>query len=497
MTAIITDYLCNECGDCSEMCPAEAIYVQNKSVVINHYLCTDCGFCIDVCHSHAISIGILENPPPQEYYSQFGFEPDPFYESSRKPIEKDTPEEVRLVTYEPADIRPTTHVLSRWEKGAGGCGCGCDLGLSLLFLCNSAKDYIDILSPLSRSAYDAPGGVDEDEYTGQCIQDFFKNLKSLESDNEGNLPEYKLHILVTELNEHVCFATPGAMISNAGIAAEGTILTYLSNEDNRKMALAILRYYCYDEDLHKEGGPDIDTLEGRLQGKYTFDIPGDEDLIALSVNLYNQGAYEMVNPDEEDEADEEDEENYVDDFYLDDDDRYLSQLEKEFGDYQSSKFAKSMANFAKESPDNQIKLAYLCGLSADPSYIPKLEEGLDFYVYGPDESANSNVDTNTAVAWAYGKIKDKSAVPILLKLLKIKMFPVVSAAAWALTEIGDQSGFEDIKNSYDSDFYWDVVWQMGLGLGEGREDEMQWVLNKIGDDTESANMLEIAEQKLG
>ena len=77
------------------------------------------------------------------------------------------------------------------------------------------------------------------------------------------------------------------------------------------------------------------------------------------------------------------------------------------------------------------------------------------------------------------------------------MFPVVSAAALALTEIGDQSGFEDIKNSYDSDFYWDVVWQMGLGLGEGREDEMQWVLNKIGDDTESANMLEIAEQKLG
>lgn len=155
-----------------------------------------------------------------------------------------------------------------------------------------------------------------------------------------------------------------------------------------------------------------------------------------------------------------------------------------------------MANFAKESANNQIKLAYLVGLFADTVYIPKLAVYLDLYEYEDGESARQSKFKNIAVAWAYGKIRDESAIPILLKLLKTNMFPVVSAAAWALIEIGDKSVLDDIKISYDSNLYWGVVWQVGVGLGEGFEDEMQWVLNKIGKDTASGDMMEIAEEKL-
>ncbi|MDI6754775.1 MAG: 4Fe-4S binding protein [Thermodesulfobacteriota bacterium] len=49
----ITD-LCNNCGECSLVCPLEAITAGEKRPKIDSDLCTDCGTCSDLCPERAI-----------------------------------------------------------------------------------------------------------------------------------------------------------------------------------------------------------------------------------------------------------------------------------------------------------------------------------------------------------------------------------------------------------------------------------------------------------
>jgi len=46
---------CTGCGDCVEVCPTEAIKVENEKAVVNDE-CADCGSCVDECPSEAISL---------------------------------------------------------------------------------------------------------------------------------------------------------------------------------------------------------------------------------------------------------------------------------------------------------------------------------------------------------------------------------------------------------------------------------------------------------
>jgi len=45
---------CINCFDCIDVCPREAITVENDTHVIDQDACTDCGACDDICPAGAI-----------------------------------------------------------------------------------------------------------------------------------------------------------------------------------------------------------------------------------------------------------------------------------------------------------------------------------------------------------------------------------------------------------------------------------------------------------
>ena len=57
MTAIIDLDKCQGSGECVDVCPSEAIVVNDdKKAVVEADLCADCGVCEDVCPTEAITI---------------------------------------------------------------------------------------------------------------------------------------------------------------------------------------------------------------------------------------------------------------------------------------------------------------------------------------------------------------------------------------------------------------------------------------------------------
>lgn len=61
MAAQVDPKKCTMCGGpqepfCIEVCPDEAIRVQDNRIVVTEFLCEDCNQCGFVCPDHAISI---------------------------------------------------------------------------------------------------------------------------------------------------------------------------------------------------------------------------------------------------------------------------------------------------------------------------------------------------------------------------------------------------------------------------------------------------------
>jgi ferredoxin len=55
MAVDINKAKCTGCGDCVDVCPVEALSVENEKAVVNDE-CIDCGACVNVCPSEAISL---------------------------------------------------------------------------------------------------------------------------------------------------------------------------------------------------------------------------------------------------------------------------------------------------------------------------------------------------------------------------------------------------------------------------------------------------------
>jgi ferredoxin len=46
---------CIGCGDCVDVCPVEALSIENEKAVVNDE-CIDCGACVNTCPEEAISL---------------------------------------------------------------------------------------------------------------------------------------------------------------------------------------------------------------------------------------------------------------------------------------------------------------------------------------------------------------------------------------------------------------------------------------------------------
>jgi ferredoxin len=55
MPAVVDEDTCISCGACVDVCPVDAITMEDKAV-IDADTCTDCGACVDECPVDAISL---------------------------------------------------------------------------------------------------------------------------------------------------------------------------------------------------------------------------------------------------------------------------------------------------------------------------------------------------------------------------------------------------------------------------------------------------------
>ena len=56
MAAVVDKETCTGCGACVEICPVEAIEVQDNIAVVNNDECVDCGSCESECPVEAIKV---------------------------------------------------------------------------------------------------------------------------------------------------------------------------------------------------------------------------------------------------------------------------------------------------------------------------------------------------------------------------------------------------------------------------------------------------------
>lgn len=56
MAAEVDAGKCTGCGVCLDICPVEAISLNDDKAVIDEDTCTECGLCVDECPNDAISV---------------------------------------------------------------------------------------------------------------------------------------------------------------------------------------------------------------------------------------------------------------------------------------------------------------------------------------------------------------------------------------------------------------------------------------------------------
>lgn len=57
MAARVDIESCTGCGTCAEICPADAIKIQDGKAQVDDEACVECGLCVSECPREAISLG--------------------------------------------------------------------------------------------------------------------------------------------------------------------------------------------------------------------------------------------------------------------------------------------------------------------------------------------------------------------------------------------------------------------------------------------------------
>ena len=57
MAAQIDSQKCTGCGVCIQVCPLDAISLNDGIAVIDEDTCTECGLCVNECPNDAMSLG--------------------------------------------------------------------------------------------------------------------------------------------------------------------------------------------------------------------------------------------------------------------------------------------------------------------------------------------------------------------------------------------------------------------------------------------------------
>ncbi|NYB74154.1 4Fe-4S binding protein [Sedimentibacter hydroxybenzoicus DSM 7310] len=55
--------VCNQCGECAEACPAEAIKFKDGTYIIDYDICIECLICVDACPTNVMKVNKEDNTP--------------------------------------------------------------------------------------------------------------------------------------------------------------------------------------------------------------------------------------------------------------------------------------------------------------------------------------------------------------------------------------------------------------------------------------------------
>jgi len=56
MAVKVDNNKCTGCGACVEICPVNAVKIENKKALVDEKECAECGVCINECPDEAISL---------------------------------------------------------------------------------------------------------------------------------------------------------------------------------------------------------------------------------------------------------------------------------------------------------------------------------------------------------------------------------------------------------------------------------------------------------
>jgi hypothetical protein len=103
----------------------------------------------------------------------------------------------------------------------------------------------------------------------------------------------RVNALLSDLSSRLILTEreTGEDVDSAAWGVAGTLREYLADEENAGRFYGMLALFCTDEAV-RQSGEEIawrrDALP-RLKSERRFRLPGDENLIAQAVNLYNRG----------------------------------------------------------------------------------------------------------------------------------------------------------------------------------------------------------------